>query len=63
MSALYIYIIYTLNLRSRIAVFAREREHGRFEESTKRVLKEQQGSNKEHGGARRNILIIIPSTK
>ena len=38
---IYIYILYAPNLRSRIALFDREGEHGRFEGSTKRATREQ----------------------
>ena len=54
----YIYIIYTPNLGLEIAVPGREREQGRFRESTEGargrsggVSREHEGASREHGGA------------
>ena len=52
-NTLYIHIIYAPNLRLRIAAFDREREHGRFEGSNKRVVREQER-------AYRDMYMLVP---
>jgi len=44
----YVYIIYTPNLGSKIAVSVQEREQGRFRESSEEAAREHQGSTREH---------------
>ena len=63
----YIYIIYTPNLRSWIALFDREREHGRFEGSIEGAAREQgrargssEGASREQEKAYRDELTLVP---
>ena len=48
---IYIYIIYTPNLGSRIPFPGREREQGRFRGSTEGAKRRSEGAMSEHGGA------------
>ena len=54
-SYIYIYIIYTPNLRSQITLFDREREHGRFERSIEGAAREQGRARESNTGARESI--------
>ena len=58
LGGIYIYIIYTPNLGSRIALSGRKREQGRFRGSTEGAkgrsegaMSEQRGASSEHEGA------------
>ena len=48
----YIYTIYAPNLRSRIALFVWEREHGRFKGSAEGAVREQERAQGSNTGAR-----------
>ena len=50
---IYICIIYTPNLGLGIAIFDREREHGRFRGSSEGAGGSSEGSTGEHQGSRR----------